>query len=107
MHSEYDSYAMDGPLKIVEAGGISRVTLNAPDRFNALGVALVKALRCYFEELVQRSDVRVVILDAAGKHFCAGLDLKEEDAAGPRTPEAMMDVQLNIRAIMLAMRRCP
>jgi enoyl-CoA hydratase/carnithine racemase len=107
VHSDHNSHAMESPLNIVEAGGISRVTLNLPDRYNALSASMVKALRGYFEELVRRSDVRVVILDGAGKHFCAGLDLKDEDAAGPRTPEAMMDVQLNIRAIMLAMRRCP
>jgi enoyl-CoA hydratase/carnithine racemase len=107
VHSDHNSHAMESPLNIVEAGGISRVTLNLPGRYNALSASMVKALRGYFEELARRSDVRVVILDGAGKHFCAGLDLKDEDGAGPRTPEAMMDVQLNIRAIMLAMRRCP
>lgn len=101
------THAGDTPLRIVEQEGLARVTLNRPERFNALGAAMVQALREYFEGLARRTDVRVVILDGAGKHFCAGLDLKEEEAAGPRTAEAMLQLQLDIRAILLAMRRCP
>lgn len=94
-------------LHIDESAGIARVTLNRAERLNALGVEMVRALREYFTALERREDVRVVILGAAGKHFCAGLDLKEQDAAGERGVEAMMRQQLDIRAIMLAMRRCP
>ena len=107
MRSDQASAAYEKPIKIVENGGISRVSLNLPERFNALGPVMVDALRSYFEGLLQRTDIRIVILDGVGKHFCAGLDLKQEVEAGPRTPEAMMQIQLNIRAIMLAMRRCP
>lgn len=95
------------PLNIEEGAGISRVTLNRPERLNALGVDLVRALREYFTALERREDIQVVILRAAGKHFCAGLDLKEQAAAGERGVEAMLRQQLDIRAIMLAMRRCP
>lgn len=97
----------DTLLRIVEHDGLARVTLNRPERFNALGSDMVRSLRDYFEGLARRTGVRVVILEGAGKHFCAGLDLKEEAATGPRTAEAMMQLQLDIRAILLAMRRCP
>lgn len=95
------------PLVIEEADGLACVTLNRPERFNALGAQMVTALREYFEALARRSQVRVVILRGEGKHFCAGLDLKEQTAAGPRTADEMMRLQHDIRAIMLAMRRCP
>lgn len=95
------------PLHIDEQSGIARVTLNRPERFNALGADMIRALRDYFEGLERRTEVRVVILKGAGKHFCAGLDLKEQQAAGPRGAEDGMRLQHEIRAIMLAMRRCP
>ena len=95
------------PLLIDEQSGIAHVTMHRPERFNALGTDMVRALRDYFEGLERRTEVRVVILKGSGKHFCAGLDLKEQKAAGPRGAEDGMQLQHDIRGIMLAMRRCP
>lgn len=97
----------DNILQIEEAGGIARVTLNRPHRLNALNPALATALRTYFKGLQRRLDVRVVILQAAGAQFCAGLDLKEQQPGEDIGTEAMMAVQHSIRDIMIAMRRCP
>lgn len=97
----------DDILKIEESGGIARVTLNRPHRLNALNPALSTALREYFQGLQRRLSVRVVILQAAGAQFCAGLDLKEQEPGDALGPEAMMAVQHSIRDIMIAMRRCP
>lgn len=97
----------DNILQIEEAGGLARVTLNRPHRLNALNPALATALRGYFQGLQRRLDVRVVILQAAGAQFCAGLDLKEQEPGEDIGPEAMMAVQHSIRDIMIAMRRCP
>jgi enoyl-CoA hydratase/carnithine racemase len=97
----------DNILQVEEAGGIARVTLNRPHRLNALNPALATALRGYFQGLQRRLDVRVVILQAAGAQFCAGLDLKEQEPGEDIGPEAMMAVQHSIRDIMIAMRRCP
>lgn len=61
-----------------EHEGICVVTLNRPDKLNALNGALVDGLREVFTELGYRDDVRVVILTGSGeKAFCAGADLKE------------------------------
>ncbi|MDP3836014.1 MAG: enoyl-CoA hydratase/isomerase family protein, partial [Hydrogenophaga sp.] len=97
----------DPILQIEEAGGIARVTLNRPHRLNALNPALATALREYFQGLQRRLAVRVVILQAAGAQFCAGLDLKEQEPGDALGTEAMMAVQHSIRDIMIAMRRCP
>lgn len=97
----------DDVLLIEEAGGIARITLNRPHRLNALNPALATALRTYFQGLQRRLDVRVVILQAAGAQFCAGLDLKEQEPGDAVGAEAMMAVQHSIRDIMIAMRRCP
>lgn len=58
-------------------GRVARVTLNRPAQFNALSEALMASLQRIFDELAADTSVRVVVLGAAGKAFCAGHDLRE------------------------------
>ena len=61
----------------VEAG-IAEVTLNRPDRYNALGSRMVGELGEAVEEIEGSGEVRAMILTGAGdKAFCSGVDLKE------------------------------
>src|SRR5437879_8533591 len=70
------------------ADGVATVTLNRPDKRNAMNAALLTALRDCFDALDARVDVRVVIVRGAGPAFCAGMDLKEMEArGGARDPE--------------------
>lgn len=62
------------------AGGIATLTMNAPDRLNALSDAMLAALKDAFAELAEDRTTKVVILAGAGKAFCAGHDLKEMQA---------------------------
>jgi methylglutaconyl-CoA hydratase len=57
--------------------GIVSVTLNRPERRNALSIELVERLWVELEKLADDKASRVVILRGAGPVFCAGLDLKE------------------------------
>ena len=54
---------------------IAVVTLNRPDRLNALSFALVDQLHAALDEVQRDNAVRVVILTGAGRGFCSGLDL--------------------------------
>ena len=95
-------------IEVKHEDGVDWVTLNRPERLNALNPALVRDLNAYFGALDTRSPARVVVLQGAGRSFCAGLDLKERDASGARrTVSEMLDSQKSIRDIMLKMRRCP
>lgn len=61
----------------VEAG-IAEVTLNRPDRYNALGSRIVGELGEALEEIEGSGEVRAMVLTGAGdKAFCSGVDLKE------------------------------
>lgn len=60
-----------------DRGPIVRLTLNCPDRRNALSRDLVAALAEHLDGLANDSSVRVLILTGAGSSFCAGMDLKE------------------------------
>ena len=98
---------MEDILDIQQQGGVLRLTMNRPERLNALNPALATALRECFQGLYRRSDIRVVILQGAGASFCAGLDLKEQQPGKALGTSDMLAVQYSIRDIMLAMRRCP
>jgi len=59
------------------SGGIATVTLNRPEKRNAVSLAMWRRLSAAFAELAERDDVRVLILTGAGGHFCAGADIAE------------------------------
>jgi enoyl-CoA hydratase/carnithine racemase len=68
--------------------GIATVTMNRPERRNAMNGALLSGLRAAFDDLDGRRDVRVVVVRGAGPAFCSGMDLKEMEArGGARDPE--------------------
>ncbi|MCC6792689.1 MAG: enoyl-CoA hydratase/isomerase family protein [Thermomicrobiales bacterium] len=70
---------MDDALTIVRDGPVTRITLNRPERRNALSRALVRALHAAFSGL--DPETRVVLLAGAGPSFCAGGDIAEFAAA--------------------------
>ena len=54
--------------------GVAHVRLNRPDKMNALDPAMFKAIIAAGEALMDRKDVRAVVLSGEGRSFCAGLD---------------------------------
>lgn len=66
---------MSDNLLIERSGAIATVTLNRPDVRNAFDDALIAALTKAFTDLGADSSVRVIVLAANGKAFCAGADL--------------------------------
>jgi enoyl-CoA hydratase len=75
-------------LDISVDGRAATLTLNRPDKLNAMNKQMVKELRQAFVELDERDDVRVIILRCAGRVFCAGLDL---DWSEDMTPAERID----------------
>jgi enoyl-CoA hydratase/carnithine racemase len=55
--------------------GVTRITMNRPDRLNALDVELIDDLRGALDDVTVDLDCRVVVLTGAGRAFSAGLDL--------------------------------
>ena len=60
-----------------ERNGICTLTMNRPAQMNLLTSEMLAALQSAFDSLRDDSNIRVVILAAEGKGFCAGHDLKE------------------------------
>lgn len=67
-------------LERSDHGAIAKLTLNAPEKLNALSDAMLAALQAEFDKIADQQEVRVVVLSGAGKAFCAGHDLKEMTA---------------------------
>ncbi|MGQ0544782.1 MAG: crotonase/enoyl-CoA hydratase family protein [Betaproteobacteria bacterium] len=56
---------------------IARITLNRPERLNAITEATARELRQAVERAAEDDEVHVIVVEGAGKAFCAGYDLKE------------------------------
>ncbi|WP_439148863.1 enoyl-CoA hydratase [Sulfitobacter sp.] len=67
-------------LDIEYDAAVARLTMNAPDRLNALSDEMLAALQDTLDTIAQNPSVRVVILAGHGKAFCAGHDLKQMTA---------------------------
>lgn len=59
----------------VNEHGIAFVTLNNPDKHNAFDDILIRHLTRIFQEISEAKHIRVMVLSAKGKNFCAGADL--------------------------------
>ncbi|MGE5595912.1 MAG: enoyl-CoA hydratase/isomerase family protein [Hyphomicrobiales bacterium] len=62
--------------------GILTITLNRPDRLNAISGPMLSALSTTLQQANIDPEVRVVILTGAGRGFCSGLDLKDQMEGG-------------------------
>lgn len=83
----------DGPLLAATTGGVRRLTLNRPDKRNALNAELVAALKAALREADADASVRVVAIEGAGKDFCSGADLSAlRKIADASTMENLEDV---------------
>jgi enoyl-CoA hydratase/carnithine racemase len=64
-------------LRTDDERGVTTLTLNRPAAFNALSEGLLTSLQNELNDLAKSSKLRVLIIAAAGKAFCAGHDLRE------------------------------
>lgn len=70
-------------LRFEAANGIGRLTLNRPERLNAMTNRMVVEAHDCLAEVAERGDVRVLVLTGEGRGFCPGADIKHF-AAGER-----------------------
>lgn len=102
-------YSRYETIRIRAENGLHRLTLNRPEKMNAVNGRMTVELTDYFNKLHDDESARVVLLDAAGRNFCPGFDLSEIDAivAGGDGPMSGFKLQRKFSDIVLRMRRCP
>jgi enoyl-CoA hydratase/carnithine racemase len=85
--------------------GIATLTLNRPAQYNALSEGLLVSLQDELDQIAEDESVRVVIIAAEGKAFCAGHDLKEMRASEDRAVhQALFD---RCGRMMMSIHRLP
>ncbi|NQU62299.1 MAG: enoyl-CoA hydratase [Rhodospirillales bacterium] len=88
-----------------DADGIATLTLNRPEKFNALSTELIALLQEELDKLAEDKSIRVVIIAGAGKAFCAGHDIKEMmDDPGPDKMQAIFD---QCSRLMMSLTKLP
>ncbi len=86
--------------------GVAHVTLNRPEKRNALDDRTVEELRSVLEEAERDDAVRVILLRGAGQDFCAGADLAQlEKVAAGTGPIENLDDAASLGSLLIRMRR--
>jgi methylglutaconyl-CoA hydratase len=86
-----------------DSRGVATLTLNRPEKHNALDAELVAALHAAFVRLRSDADVRVVVLTGAGKTFCSGADLEHMQRMVEAGEEENSRDALNLAACLRAL----
>jgi 2-(1,2-epoxy-1,2-dihydrophenyl)acetyl-CoA isomerase len=102
-------------LRVEREGGVVTLTLDRPERRNAVDVPTWHALAAALEEIGQREEDRAVVLTGAGGTFCSGGDLSQtrtggDGGAAPGGDPVEAAVQVmreTVGAACLALHRCP
>ena len=98
---------MSAPLRVALDGGVLTLTLDRPDKRNALDTPTLDALHAALERADLDAEVRVVAIRGAGKDFCAGADLEELLASAGHTPEQNERAALHMGGLFVTIRALP
>lgn len=79
--SALEAQAMDNVLIVEQKGNIAHLTLNRPEKRNALNDDLIAALDAFFSNVP--GGTRAIVISGAGGHFSSGLDLSQHVARQP------------------------
>lgn len=102
-------------LLFEQEGAVATVTLNRPDRLNAMSFKMFDEISACFKAISADTSIRAVILNASGKHYTAGLDLQDAasglmGSAGDdpaRTREQFYRHVRHLQACFTALEDCP
>jgi methylglutaconyl-CoA hydratase len=98
---------MNPPLRTSLDQGVLTLTLDRPEKRNALSSALIESLHAALERADLDAEVRVVALRGAGQDFCAGADLEELLASVELPPAENEASALRLGELFSRMRRLP
>jgi enoyl-CoA hydratase len=95
-------------LQETVADGVALLTLNRPNRLNALTWKLIDELAARLDAIAADDALRVLILTGAGRGFCSGLDLAANDPFGTTEPiEVVFDRQQRVAGLAQRLRGLP
>ena len=97
---------MTDVVKVADSGHVRTITLNRPDKKNALSNELAWGVITAVEDAAKIDDVWVIAITGSGDSFCAGLDLTSRERFHPYTPQsAQLDDISWVGQFLLAIRK--
>jgi enoyl-CoA hydratase/carnithine racemase len=102
LENRYQTLMLDSP-----AHGVVQLTLNRPDRYNAMTVTMFDELESVARAVGNDTETRVLILTGAGRAFCAGYDLDEAEELAALSALGMLDRQERAARALSAVRAIP
>src|SRR3954463_1597315 len=94
------------PLTVDRDGHVARLTIDRPDKRNAMTAAMWAGLPGFLADLAGDPAVRVLVVTGAGPSFCAGADISDL-LSGPDPADPMADVRRDNLAAQAALRDFP
>ncbi|MFC1403079.1 MULTISPECIES: enoyl-CoA hydratase family protein [Streptacidiphilus] len=95
-------------FRVTRADGVATVTLDRPEKLNALTFSSYADLRDLLTELPHRGDIRALVLRGEGRGFCSGGDVDEIIGATlEMRPDELLDFTRMTGQVVRAMRECP
>ncbi len=91
-------------LLIENIGAICRLTLNRPDKRNALNDELIRALKGALREADEEEELRAIVIHGAGKDFCSGADLAELQKISNNTYDENLEDARSLAELFLLIR---
>jgi len=92
---------------LAKSDGLATLTLNAPDKLNAVSRKMIAELKECWETLATDSTVRAVLLTGAGRGFCAGADLADPDRDSSATADSGAALDKFFNPVIRSMRAIP
>jgi 2-(1,2-epoxy-1,2-dihydrophenyl)acetyl-CoA isomerase len=94
-------------IELAMADGLATLTLNAPDKLNAVSRKMIAELKECWEGLAGDNSVRAVLLTGAGRGFCAGADLADPDRDTSATADSGAALDKFFNPVIRTMRTMP
>jgi 2-(1,2-epoxy-1,2-dihydrophenyl)acetyl-CoA isomerase len=94
-------------ILLARGEGLATITLNAPEKLNAVSRKMIAELKQCWEELAADETVRAVLLTGAGRGFCAGADLADPDRDVSATADSGAALDKYFNPVIRAMRSIP
>src|SRR5450830_1038530 len=96
-------------ITVESRGAIEILSLNRPDKLNAVSPDMIRELTAYFSALHDRPETRVIVLRGRGPEFSAGAELGSDAFAAPGggRPQRQLRMQQSYSGVIRLMRSCP
>ena len=97
----------DDPALLRVEGAIATITLNRPTAFNSINLAIAKKLEQLGAEVEASDEIKVLVIEGAGRAFCAGGDLQTIGAAADTIAPVVGELLKHYHAFIATLRRMP